>query len=123
MAFSTYLANDTLDDKFTGTTYLALFTDNPTAAGTGTEATGGSYARQALTFDAASGGVIANSGTLSFTVNAETYTHYAIYDAVSGGNMLDYGAINAGATVVVSIDDTTIEVAIGDITVQLDTSL
>lgn len=123
MAFSTYLANDTLDDKFTGTTYFALFTDNPTAAGTGTEASGGSYARQALTFNAASGGSIASASAITATVNADTYTHYGIYDALTGGNLLDYGTLNNGILVVVSIDDTDITFDAGDIVVNLDTSL
>lgn len=123
MAFSTYLANDTLDDKFTGTTYLALFTDNPTAAGTGTEASGGSYARQGITFGAASGGTITNDSAASFTVDADTYTHYAIFDAVTAGNMLEYGEVNGGTDIVVSINDSTIDFAIGDVSIQLDTSI
>ena len=35
-----------------GTYYLALFLTDPTASGTGTEASGGGYARKVISFDA-----------------------------------------------------------------------
>lgn len=123
MSFSTYLANETLDDKFSGTLYLALFLDNPTAAGSGTEASGGSYARQEVTFSAASGGEIVSEADIVFTVNANTYTHYAIYDALTSGNMLDYGELNSGTNIVVSVDDTDITFLAGELSVTLSTDL
>ena len=43
------------------TIYLALYTSNPTSADVGTEVTGGSYARQAITFGSSASGVASNS--------------------------------------------------------------
>lgn len=56
-----------------------------------TEVSGGSYARQGVTFGAQSGGVCANSVAITFptaTANWGTVTHVGIYDAVSSGNAL-----------------------------------
>lgn len=66
-----------------GTTYgyMALFTD----AGT-TEVTGGSYARQAITWGAASGGAKNISANCVFTgMPTATVTHAGIYTLASGG--------------------------------------
>lgn len=87
--------------------YLALFTSDPTVAGTGTEVAGGSYTRQSITWAAEAGGRIANSGTINFTnLPACTVTHWAIYDAVSAGNLLYFGAfeINVVRTAGQAID-------------------
>jgi len=48
------------------TTYLALYTSDPTDADTGTEITGGSYVRQAITFGAPSNGTSTNSAAVEF---------------------------------------------------------
>lgn len=123
MAFSTLTANSALDTEFTGTLYLALYTTNPTAADTGTEATGGSYARQAITFTAAAAGQIASTADISFTVDIATYTHYAIHSAVTAGDMLDYGELNGGSDIVVSVDDTEVNFTAGVVTVSISTGL
>lgn len=72
------------------TVYLALYSVAPTDAGGGTEAVGGSYARQALTFGAG-----ANPGEATTTADANfanmpagTWVAAAIHDHVSTGNML-----------------------------------
>lgn len=68
--------------------YLALYTTDPTDADTGTEVSGGSYARQAITFSAPSNGSTSNSSTITFptaTGNWGTITHMGIRDASSGG--------------------------------------
>jgi len=82
------------------TLYLALFTSDPTDAGSGTECSGSAYARVAITFDAAS----TNTSGVSSTQNADavtfpralgswgTITHLAVYDALTGGNLLWHGA-------------------------------
>ena len=84
------------------TVYLALFTTATADDGTGTEVSGGSYARQAVTFSAASGGATANSAEILFPVatgNWGTITHGAIYDALTAGNMLYHGALAASKTI------------------------
>lgn len=57
----------------------------------GTEATGGSpaYARQAVTWAAASGGTKSNSGSLTFDVPAGTYFAFGLFNA-STGNTNNY---------------------------------
>lgn len=82
------------------TVYLSLHTTATTDAGGGTEVTGGSYARQAVTFSAASGGATENSAAVTFTnMPACTVTHAAIYDALTAGNMLFHGALSASQVV------------------------
>jgi len=101
-AKSNYLENALLNHVLRATTYtppttlyLALFTTDPTDSATGTEVTGGSYARKVITFAAASGGTSNSSVEVTFpTLPAGTITHAAIYDALTGGNMLYYKALN-----------------------------
>ena len=76
-------------------TYLALYTNDPTIADTGTEVTGGSYARQQLSFANASGGAKVSNTSETFTsMPATTVTHWGIRDASSGGNLLYFGAFD-----------------------------
>lgn len=108
-ALSAYLENKIADHilgntVFTtpGTVYLALFTAAPNESGGGTEVTGGSYARLAITnnstnWPAASGGLKSNGIALTLaaaTASWGTVTHWALFDAASGGNMLFFGAVS-----------------------------
>ena len=99
------LLNATLNNTaFTtvATPYISLHTADPTDAGTGTEVSGGSYAREAGTFDAASGGVTQNSSAIEFnqaTGNRGTITHFGIWDALTTGNLLYHSAIDASKTI------------------------
>ena len=102
------------------TVYLALFTTDPTDADTGTEVTGGSYAREAVTFAAPSGGSTSNSGDITFTTATAswgTITHAGIYDASSGGNLMYHGSLTASITI--NSSDTA-KFLTGDIVVSLD---
>lgn len=82
------------------TVYLALTTTATSDAALGTEVTGGSYVRKAITFGAASNGVCLNSVAVSFTsMPACTVTHAAIMDASTAGNMLFHGPLTASKTV------------------------
>lgn len=95
---------------------VGLFTSAPSDAGGGTEVSGNGYARATLNpLDAnwagpsAGNGVTSNSAAITFPTPTNTgwgtVTHFAIFDAASGGNMLFQGAlsqskvINAGDTV------------------------
>ena len=63
------------------TVYLALFTDDPTDAATGTEVTGGSYARESIAFDAAASRTLDNTSDVTFTTATAswgTVTHWGI---------------------------------------------
>ena len=107
--FSNYLENKIIDhmlrnQAFTppSTLYLALYTDDPTDADTGTEVSGGSYARQSFTLTAASGGASSNSADITFpqaTADWGTITHVGIRDAATGGNLLMHSALDASKTV------------------------
>lgn len=103
---STYLANKILDhvngvDAYTMPTqlWLAVAEEDFTAAGTGTELTGGSYGRVAWTADAASAGATANTDLLVITdMPACDLTHLSLWDDETAGNMLIYGAFDATVT-------------------------
>lgn len=87
--------------------YIGLFTAAPGEGGGGTEVTGGSYARPLMAFAGATtdgGGVTtaANSAEVLFTTATAdwgTVTHFAIFDAVSAGNMLWHGPLTTARTV------------------------
>jgi hypothetical protein len=82
--------------------YVALTTTTPTDAAAGTEVTGGDYARVAATFAAPSGGSTSNSSTVTFptaTANWGTVTHFEVWDALSGGNRLRWGALDTSEAV------------------------
>lgn len=101
--------------------YVALFTAAPSDSGGGTEVSTGGYARQAVTFSAAStpGGTTSNSNTVSFTASGANYgtvTHVGIFDAVSAGNLLWHGALTASKTV---NDGDTLEFTAGNIDLTL----
>ena len=73
--------------------YVALYNGDPTDAGTGgTEVTTAVHTagRLAATFGAITGKVTANSAIVNFgnAAGATTLTHFGIFDAASGGNML-----------------------------------
>jgi hypothetical protein len=91
-----------------GTQYFALLSGAPTDAGGGTELSGIGYARLAITnnttnFPNASGGVKTNGTAFNFSPasggNWATATHWATYDASSGGNLLFWGALTTPVTV------------------------
>lgn len=84
------------------TTYVALYTTDPTDADTGTEVSGGSYARQAVTFGAPSNGVTTNSASVTFPTasgNWGTITHIGIRDASTAGNLLYHTPLDTSKTV------------------------
>lgn len=125
-AASNFLENKLLDHSL-GTTaytapsavYVGLFTSDPTDAGTGTEVSGGSYARQEATFGAASGGSASTSATVTFpaaTANWGTITHIGIYDASSSGNLLYHGAVTTSKTIETG---DTFQISSGNLTITL----
>lgn len=84
------------------TVYVGLYTTDPTDANTGTEVSGGSYARTAVTFGAPSDGVTTNSAAVEFpqaTGTWGTVGWIGILDASSGGNLLYHTALDASKTI------------------------
>lgn len=108
-ALSNYLENALINATLRNTAYsspatvyAALFTSDPTDAGSGTEVSGGSYARKAITFGAPSNGAATNSGAVEFdqaTGNWGTITHFGIYDSLTSGNLLYHGALTTSKTI------------------------
>jgi hypothetical protein len=84
------------------TVYLALYTDDPTDADTGTEVSGGSYARQSITFGAPSNGVSTNSADITFptaTGSWGTVAYVGIRDNLTGGNLLYHTQLDVSKTI------------------------
>jgi hypothetical protein len=127
MSMSDYLENALLDAVLRNTpytspsqVYVALFTSDPTDAGTGTEVSGGGYTRQAVTFNAPSNGQVTNASDILFpvaTASWGTVTHVGIYDAQTGGNLLFSGALTTSKTI--STNDQ-LKIAAGSLSISLD---
>lgn len=123
---STFLANELLDHIFNAaytppaTVYLGLSTADPLDDGSGlAEPSGNGYARKAITLGAAASRQVAQSGAVNFdqaTGSWGTISHWALFDAVSGGNMLAHGALNTSKQVV---SGNTPSVASGEVTVSI----
>ena len=108
-AFSDYLENALINGTLRATTYTApatvyvsLWNTNPTDDGSGTQVSGGSYARVAGTFAAPAGGSTSNSADITFpqaTASWGVVTHFGIHDALTLGNLLYHGQLAIQKTV------------------------
>lgn len=87
------------------TYYIGLSSTTPTVSGTNvTEPSGGGYARVAISsaLGQPSNGVITNSTAVTFaksTADWGVMTHFVVYDAATGGNLLLYNAMSRARTV------------------------
>ena len=99
--------------------YVALFTTNPTDAGSGTEVSGTNYARTSVTFSVTDD-TATNSAPVTFTAagsNWGTVSHIGVYDNTSGGNLLFHGSvttakqIDSGDTFTISTSNLSIVLA------------
>ena len=107
--FSNYLENALINAVLRNTTYtspatvyVSLYTTDPTDADTGTEVSGGSYARTAVTMGAPSNGVSTNSADVTFptaTASWGTVTHIGIHDASTAGNLLFHTPLDTSKTI------------------------
>ena len=89
------------------TVYVSLHTADPTVNGTAnTEISAAWYARQPAIFAAqVTAGQSSNSGTITYpgvTISTVTVTHFAIWDAPTLGNMLEFGPLAASKTFAVT---------------------
>ena len=106
---SNYLENAIINATLRNTTYtspatvyVSLWTSDPTDAGSGTEVSGGSYARTSVTFGAPSGGVSTNSAAVEFpqaTASWGTIGWIGINDAQTSGNLLYHTALDTSKTI------------------------
>lgn len=107
MQISNYLAAGLLNHvlrntNFTRptTVYLALYTSDPTPNDTGTEVSGGGYARQPITFSepGLENGMmtVKNAADIEFPIATADWglvTHVGLRTAATGGNLLWYAPI------------------------------
>lgn len=89
-----------------GTYYLALFLTDPTAGGTGTEVSGGGYARKVIAFDTPSlvsgRQQVKNTEAVDYGVisaDIGTVSYWGIFDSQTGGNLLWFGSFARGKNV------------------------
>ena len=113
---------DTLSANLAGTLYLALFSTNPGGDGSGTEISYSGYARKPIAWGSPSIngalGEIKNTNLIEFgTVPSTTGLlagYAAIMTALSGGNVVYYGALGANYPLMQGVKPT---VPIGSLTV------
>jgi len=125
-AMSNYLENALINATLRNTSYtspttvyVGLFTTDPTDAGSGTEVSGGSYARQVATFAAPSNGASSTDADVQFpqaTANWGTVTHFGLFDALTNGNLLYHGALTSSKTIETG---DVFKIATGNLTVTL----
>jgi hypothetical protein len=108
---SNFLENALLNATLNATTYTApatvyvsLWTSDPTDAGSGTEVSGGSYARTAVSFATASGttGNVLNDADVTFptaTASWGVVGWIGINDAATAGNLLYHTALDTSKTI------------------------
>jgi hypothetical protein len=125
--FTDYLENKLLDHvlnntSFTSptTVFVGLFTATPTDTTSGTEVTGGSYARQVLSVSTASEGVVTSDADVTFpqcTASWGTVVALGIHDADTSGNLLMYTDLTTSKTIETG---DILKVNTGSLTVSLD---
>ena len=122
-SLSDYAENKALDHILGTTSWtmpapvLGLFTTDPGEATGGTEVTGGSYARTAITFNAASGGAATNILVTFPTATADwgTASHWVIFDA--GGNRIFRGSWDTAKSIP---NGATCKILAGTLSLSLD---
>ncbi len=111
-SFSNYLANNILNHAFGKSdyslpqVYVGLLSHEPDEDGTSvSEPNTPSYTRSvanASSWDTAFEGAIENISNIIFPMACESWgkiTHFALFDAGSGGNMLAYGILSPSKTI------------------------
>jgi hypothetical protein len=90
MPKSTWFIDNLLTGIGSSVDEIALFTSDPTTEDVGDEVSGGSYARQAISWDTPADGGIANDTAITFSnLPACTITHWAVYGTT--GDMWYFG--------------------------------
>lgn len=126
MSFSNYLENKVIGHVFGGTSYTApatiyvgLYTTDPGEGDTGTEVSGGSYARQSAAFTV-TGNAATNTSAIEFptaTGSWGTITHIGLRDASSAGNLLASAALSPSKTITTG---DVLRIPAGDLDITLD---
>ena len=124
---SNYLENQLLDHvlrnvSYTSptTVYVGLYTSDPGDDNSGTEVSGGSYARQILSVTTASGGIVTSSADVTFpqaTGSWGTVSHIGLLDSLTSGNLLMHTPLTT-SRLIESGD--ILKISTGNLTAQLD---
>ena len=120
-AMSDYL-EDAILDHILGTTaytmpsavYVGLSTASFNDDNSGVELTGNNYSRQAITFGASSSSTASNNAAVDFpaaTGSWGTVSHFGLFDASTGGNLLIHGALTTSKSVATG---DILRIAVGD---------
>jgi hypothetical protein len=129
-SFTDHWENEILDHLFgkgsytPPAIYVGLSTADPGDSGAGlSEPSGNGYARVATAaadWNSASGGSLDNANAVTFpqaTGSWGSITHFALFDASSGGNMLAHGSLTQAKTIA---SGDTARFSAGDLDVSLD---
>jgi hypothetical protein len=124
---SNYLENKLLDHvlrnvSYTSptTVYVGLYTSDPGDDNSGTEVSGGSYARQILSVTTASGGIVTSSADVTFpqaTGSWGTISHIGLLDALSSGNLLMHTPLTTSRAIETG---DVLKISTGSLTASLD---
>ena len=126
-AMSNYLELKVLDHvlgttayTMPATVYVGLATNSLGDDNSGTEISAAGYTRKPMTFNAAATGSTTNDSVVEFDpagANWGSVSHFGIFDAATGGNLLIHGAFQ-----VAKIIDTgdILRISAGDMTVAAD---
>jgi len=124
---SDYLENKLLDHvlrnvSYTSptTVYVGLYTSDPGDDDTGTEVSGGSYARQILSVTTATDGIVTSSADITFpqaTAQWGTISHIGLLDSITSGNLLMHTALTTSKTIE---SGDVLRISSGDLTAALD---
>jgi hypothetical protein len=124
---SDYLEDKLLDHVLRGTSYtspttvyVGLYTSDPGDDNSGTEVSGGSYARQSLSVTTASAGIVTSSADVTFpqaTANWGTISHIGILDALTSGNLLMHTELTTSKTIETG---DIFKIPTGNLTAELD---
>ena len=115
---STDFGDKVLNNYFDVTTWLALHAEDPTTAGsTADEFSGGDYARQAVTWTAASSKSTANVLALAFhNLSAGTVKWFGIWDAATASNLMFAVKLSPSITI---LESGSLVITAGDIVLTL----
>lgn len=102
--------------------YVALSTADPTKDGSGiAEPVGNNYARKLINnWDAAASRATENTDEIEMNEasgNWGTIAHWALFDAITGGNMLVYGSFTSPKTITSGVNS---RIPVGDIDISFD---
>ena len=124
---SNYLENKLLDHVLRNTSYtspttvyVGLFLTDPGDDGSGTEVSGGSYARKSLSVTTASDGIVTSSADVQFdqaTGSWGTIAYIGLFDALTSGNLLMHTALTTSKTIETG---DVLKIATGSLTASLD---